>query len=150
MELLCTAKSAVDGDSTIECHVFMLRDWRIEPGATLEQRRGDEVIATWELVVQTGKSLILKKGTTPAESIELADEFYVQPPVIEQPVTMQATIPVLLFGGKNWKLASPKKWVKANISVEGCPQVGELNIDGQDYVVIKLAEGFAARPRAAS
>lgn len=155
MEILCTTKSAVNNGETVECSIFLLQDWKLEPGTIVEQRRNTgqeiETVARWELVAITPKSLILKRVILGAESIEMADYFYAMPPIETKPVvtSLQST-PVLVFGGKNWKLASPKKWVPANLVVEGYPSVGELNIEGKDYVVLKLTDGFAARLKQAS
>lgn len=155
MELLCTAKTAVDNGETVECSVFMLRDWQLQPGDKIEQRRDTgqalETVATWEFVSQTPNKLILKRVILGAETIEMADGFYVVPPVEDKPVVAGLpSTPVLVFGGKNWKLASPKKWVPATLVIDGYPSVGELNIGGKDYEVLKLNEGFAARLKAAS
>jgi hypothetical protein len=153
MELFCTAKSAVEVGDTIECTAFILRDRKLEPGTKLEQRRdGDEgpmVIASWELVELTTKSLILKKGDGSMDSIQSADGFYVEALIEEKPIEVP-TMSVLVFSGKNWKLASAKKWVPMDLAVDGCPSVGEMSIGGKEYVILKLAEGFAARLKTAS
>ena len=63
---------------------------------------------------------------------------------------VQEVSAVLIFGGKNWKLASPKKWVAASLSLDGLAAVGELAINGKEYIIYKLTEGFAAKEKAAS
>jgi hypothetical protein len=150
MELLCMAKTATVSGENTECTVFMLRNWVIEAGASLEQRRCKEgveiIIATWTLIGQTGKNLILKgKG-----EIEFTDSFYVESPVRVEELVQTTATSVLVFKGKNWRLASPKKWMPAILDVDGYPSVGGLNIGGKDYVILALNEGFAARLKSAS
>jgi hypothetical protein len=166
MELFCTAKGVVvEIGDCIECPVFMLRDWQLEPGTKLEQRREEEVVAIWELVEHQPRSLMLKKQSV---AIERADAFYAVAPAMvtpKAPLSPRSPPPVetntgseitsvLLFTGKNWKLASPKKWVPARISLAGCQIIGDIVINGKGYFVHRLPEGFAAlldeREKAAS
>lgn len=150
MELFCTVKSAAKIGDVIECSVFILWDIILSPGTKLEQRRGEDLIAVWELVEQKAKSLILKVEGTEL-NVELADGLYANLPVRQEPVRQEPTAEaVLVFGGKNWKLASPKKWVPMSLSLDGYDVVGELNIGGKDYLILKLPEGFAAKIKKAS
>jgi hypothetical protein len=156
MELICTARGEViESEGTLECAVFLLRMEPLDVGTKLEQRRitGDEqiLIATWELVSQTGKTLVLKKQSE--YNIELADSFFAEVPAAPIRVLTHtptrapesaATYPVLVFAGKNWKLASPKKWVPMNLSLDGCDIIGQITIAGKNYSVFRLPDGFAA------
>jgi hypothetical protein len=161
MDLFCTVKSATDNGDRVECSVFMLQNLRLEPGTQVDQHRetnGESVIvASWELVEQTNTTLILKRGELGAEAIDIADGFYAQLPVevkpskkdpMEYKITKNGPPPpeaVLVFAGKNWKLASPKKWVPTTgLDLGSCQKVGELTIHGKLYHVFKLNEGFAA------
>ena len=67
----------------------------------------------------------------------------------QEPVSKsENAVSVLMFAGKNWKLASPKKWVPTNLDFwADYAQVGELTINGKAYTIFKLAEGFAAKEK---
>jgi hypothetical protein len=167
MELFCTAKgTVVEVGGCIECAVFMLRDWKLEPGTRIEQRREEGVVAIWELVDLSPKLLVLKLaekvpmvGPEGEINIEQADGFYAAAPALvvpKAPVSPWSPPPVetnsgsetasvLVFTGKNWKLASPKKWVPMKISLAGCQIIGDIIINGKGYFVHRLPEGFAAR-----
>ncbi|MGH9917731.1 MAG: hypothetical protein ACRD6W_02495 [Nitrososphaerales archaeon] len=58
--------------------------------------------------------------------------------------------PVLVFGGKNWRLASPKKWVPASLDLRGCDFVDEMHMGDKVYWVFRLTEGFAAKLKPAA
>lgn len=149
MQLFCTVKSSIEVGETVECSVFVLQNRRLEPGTRMEQRRNDVVIASWELIAQqTANSLSLKKSF-PADSIEFADSFYAEGQIVEAPMETEP-LPVFIFGGKNWKLASVKKWVPGKLAVDGYETVGEIKINGKDCDVFKLPDCFVARPKAAS
>src|SRR5580693_2781218 len=104
MELFCTAKGLnVEVGDNIECSVFMLRDLDLELGAKIEQRRGEDKIAVWELVGLTSKILILKlaeavpmKGPDGQINVEQADGFYADLPVEITPVRVEVVGPVLV------------------------------------------------------
>ena len=173
LELFCTAKGiVVEVGDAIELPVFMLRNWQLEPGTRLEQRRGEEIVAVWVLIKQQPRSLMLKK--LEGGSVEQADAFYVSPPPDPTPIEPVPFMPlarrsaprvaeevsqdaassggdtVLIFGGKNWKLASPKKWIPGNLVLDGFSAVGELVLGGKSYTVFKLTEGFAAQEKLVS
>jgi len=149
----------------------MLRNWPLPPGSRLEQRREEELIAVWELVAQKAHSLVLKLEGNDGSNIELADGFYAEKPADSFDVlddrAARAVVaiddkhiggymagmvsgPVLMFAGKNWKLASPKKWIPMNLAVDGYSVVGELKLNGKEYSVFKLPEGFAAKEKIVS
>ena len=162
MDIFCTVRSATDNGDNVECSVFMLRRLNLKPGVQLDQRRdtgeGPSIVASWEFVSQTDKTLVLKKGDLGAYFIEQSDGFYANVPedVIaehkteeHQPMNQDiASQSVLIFAGKNWKLASPKKWVSASILLDETAHVGELSINGKQYDIFKLNEGFAAKEKA--
>lgn len=138
-------KNATETDNGIECSVFMLQNKQVPEGTKLEQRREESKIAEWELISHTPKSILLKKEHL-SDTIEFSDSFYIEQSD-EEVISKEMTLtPVYVFSGKNWKLASPKKWVKMNLNVEGCEKVGDIKIEGKDCTVFKLTDCFAAKP----
>jgi len=100
------------------------------------------VIATWELVNHTHKSLTVKKIGIP---IEFGDMFYVEnPEVIVIPVQVESEMTsALVFAGKNWKMASPKKWVPTELLTTTVQTgmkdtLGEVIILEKNYSVFKF------------
>lgn len=51
-----------------------------------------------------------------------------------------------VFHGKNWKLASPNKWIEAKVSLLN--KVGLVTLDGKEFDVFAVDGGFAAVPKA--
>ena len=161
MELFCTVKTAVDNGDAVECSAFILRNYQLKPGSKVEQIRSAEVLAVWEVVEQTPRGIILKSERK-AGSMEFGDELYterpapdptpepVPAPIKQKPIVQEkqpkdpimTTTPkaVLVFAGKNWKLASPKKWVPMNLQLDGYASVGEINISGKLYTVFKVTQ----------
>jgi hypothetical protein len=155
MEVFCSVKTVIENGDSLECSVFILQKWKFESGTIFEQRREDNVVATLELVEQTAKALVFKKTDT---SIEFGDILYVEPPVEIVPIVTSPDIDVLVFSGKNWKLASPKKWVPTRLmssSIESAmkkEKLGETNLLGKNCDVCRITNSleetiFVAVPR---
>ena len=54
-------------------------------------------------------------------------------------------MPSFFFKGKNWKLASEKKWVEEDVDRASLTnRVGQVSIGGVDYDVFPMEGGFAA------
>ena len=155
MEMFFAAKTTVDGEETVEISAFVLRSWVLPSGTKVEQHRESAIIATWELVSHTNKSVVLKKLDIP---IEFGDMFYAESPVIEAPMVEAPTMNVFVFSGKNWKLASAKKWTPAELLAttvhRGMSEIlGDINIKGKDCDVCKVTNKldeimFIAVPKA--
>ena len=136
VDLFCTIKNVIVKDDCIECSIFLLQNWKLDPGTILEQRRDGAIITTQELVSYTNKLMTLKKSDN---EILFGDTFYAEAPFIEVKEVTQLS-KVLAFSGKNWRLASTKKWKQSEISLEGCKRVGELSVNGKDYDVYKIED----------
>ncbi len=151
MLLLGTIKEAVDSGDAVECSAFILRVFQLNPGDNIQQIRESVVVATWQIVKKTARGFILKDpaGAMKAESFQFGDEIHVEEPAIEEKEMEhpKEAVKVFVFSGKNWKLASPKKWVPMSMDLNGHTPVGEINLSGKLHTVYKLPDCFAAQEK---
>lgn len=142
-DLLCSVKGvALTENGKIICSVFMLRDIKELTGRTLSQYRLENRVGAWK-VESYNKDLVLERIDGISE-IEPCDTLHIE--LEASPVSVVETHieQALVFSGKNWKLASEKKWTEKTIDVTGFEKVGETKIRGKAYHVLKGPDVFAA------
>lgn len=142
--LVCTVKSAVTEGSKTTCSVFMLADPTGLAGRVLSQYKDAVKVGEWR-VESYGKELILERMSGEAE-VELADYLFGEVTQSEPPPSRRQIGFYLTFEGKNWKLASEKKWREKQVDIAGFEHVGDTRIKGKAYKVMKGPDIFAAVP----
>lgn len=157
LDLVATVKFSTDQEDHTECNVFLLSNENMV-GKTLYQVRDEVQCGTWEVLDQGKGVLKLKRMSGEAEFV-MVDALYtehVEPVVVSEPV--RAPQKVMTFSGKNWKLASEKKWKEiyfhfldeaiATAYKSGASEsVGEATIRGSLYTIHKFESTFLAVPK---
>lgn len=145
--LLCTVKKTSSEDGKTACSVFMLQDPMELVGKEITQIRVEERIGTWRVLEseKRGRELVLERLSGDVE-IEPCDAFYVDlpEPVVIVPGVRAQFEQAYVFSGKNWKLATEKKWQEKVVNVGGFERVGETRLRGKPHRVLKGPEFFAA------
>ena len=150
-EIFCSVKRSVEKeDSLTECSIFLLRDDIDLVDKVIEHRRvcsdGEAVLGTFK-VVSFSKKLLVVQRITGSVVVNKCDLFYIDRPVIFQ-VETSKYVSGFIFEGKNWKLASSKKWQSKNFELpdSGSQSVGVVTLNNLQYDVHKIDNGFIAVP----
>ncbi len=141
--LICTVKSAVVEGSTASCSVFMLSDPEGLVGKTVSHYREEVRIGSWR-VVSYERTLVLER-VHGDEAPQMAD--YLTGEVLRTeppPPSRRQFGHHLVFEGKNWKLASEKKWREKLVDIAGFEHVGDTTVKGRPHRVLKGPEFFVA------
>jgi hypothetical protein len=145
--LIATVKRGQQGDSDpIKCSIFLLRNDLDLIGRTLEHRRETTILGTFS-VESIAVDVFSLRRLDGGEPIVSGDVFYAQ---LEEPKMeiVSTLVKGFVFSGKNWKLASPKKWKDGSVESPSSKPVGEVNLSGNLCDVFKLETGFVAIARA--
>lgn len=147
--LVCTVKSAVTEGEKTACSVFMLAQPKDFVGTVLFQYKDGAKVGSWS-VESYEKSLVLVRVDGSLE-LEQCDYLFGEITVVEQPPPSQNKFGhFLVFEGKNWRLASEKKWREKLVNIAGFEHVGDTTIKGKPFMIMKGPELFAAVPTPAA
>lgn len=146
--LVCTVKSAVIEGDRATCRVFILCEPVDLVGKHLMQNRDGQYVGSWRVESQ-GAEWVLARQEGP--DLEQCDYMFGELPVTEPPPPSRTQFGhYLVFEGKNWKLASEKKWRERMIDVAGFQHVGDTTIKGKPYQIMRGQDVFAAIPSSPS
>lgn len=140
-EIVFAVKTAVTEGPTATCAVFLLTNESLD-GKVVSQWRENARIGAWR-VVKGGRETVLERVEGDQE-VQHQDAFYGQVEEKAEPERRTQIGSVLVFEGKNWKMASEKKWREKVIDIAGFEDVGETKIRGKDHRVLKGPDCFAA------
>jgi hypothetical protein len=150
-ELIATVKQEFGATpETFECRVFLLREDLDLTGRIVEHKRGEEVLGAFVLESIT-KDFFKMRRTSGSDTPIVTDSFYVQLEDAQVATAQEAprgpVVSGYMFSGKNWKLASVKKWKNGQVeSPSKSKPVGEINLFGHQCEVHKTDSGFVAIP----
>ena len=154
-ELVATVRQVASSlDDKVHCPVFLMRDDLDLVGRTLQHRRFiDGVENTIGILTVEGvekRSFALRRldARLPdgSNDIVAGDALYVQLedlPVVKKEVVL---VKGFLFNGKNWKLASSKKWEARRFEKPRSRPVDEVRLAGRMCDVYQTDNGWAAIP----
>ena len=147
LDLVATVKSSSVSGDNVECDAFVMCRESLT-SRKIFQYRDNMQCGTWEVLAHTKSVLVLKRIDGDQELVEV-DALYVehQEPIV-QPAAA-APQKVLTFEGKNWKLASEKKWKEAYVTGASSDVVGEATLRGKLHEIRKSESGFIAIPKVA-
>lgn len=146
--LVCTVKSVTIEEDRATCKVFVLCGPVDLVGKNLLVNRDNRYVGSWKVESQ-GAEWVLVRQEGP--DLEHCDYLYGELPVTEPPPPSRTRIGFYLcFEGKNWKLASEKKWREKQVDIADCEHVGDTTIKGKPYQVMRGADFFAAVPSSPS
>lgn len=149
-ELIATVKQGYGSTpDTFECRVFLLREDLDLTGRIVEHKRGEEVLGAFVLESIT-KDFFKMRRTSGSETPIVTDSFHVELEDSQinaaQETHHGSVVSGYTFAGKNWKLASVKKWKNEQVERPSSKPVGEINLFGNQCEVYKTDPGFVAIP----
>lgn len=150
-DLLCAIKKVrVDGP-VFDCNMFLLQENLDIIDKVVEHRRvgadnKESLLGKFKILSISNKNIVLHR-LEGEEFIKSHDVIY-----LERQITQQLQSNIILisgygFDGKNWKLASAKKWVKKQFERPCSPPLGTVTFDTVAHDVHKIDSGFVAVPQ---
>lgn len=142
--LICTVKNSEIIDDVTVCSVFILNKFPDSEGKKLYQYRDSNKVGVW-LIRSFGLKTHLTRVSGNVE-IEQCDALYGDMEMSEKVVSVTPQQRVLVFEGKNWKLASEKKWREKELDTTGFEEVGDSSFKGKAHKILKGPSCFVAIP----
>lgn len=143
LDLIATVKSSTEDDGLVSCAVFLTTYGDIS-NVRVYQYRDDSNIGEWSSLGCDNGVLQLKR-VSGSDSIEPMDALYVDHVEPTKPEPQTTFVWALTFSGKNWRLASEKKWNETSVQVDlTSPVLGDVSIRGKLHEVRKAGEVFVA------
>jgi hypothetical protein len=142
-KLVATVKSSLEDGDVIKCKIFLLDDIDLV-GKIIEQHRhtDEEQIVGKFIVLESSKPELVVRRIDGSLSLDMCDSLYVQlEDEVSQPISTKVN--AYSFNGKNWKLASIKKWKPCKIDRPNSECIGIVNLH-TSCKVFKTDDGFVA------
>lgn len=147
LDLVATVKSSIENDGLVSCAVF-LTTYSDVSNVRVYQYRDESHIGEWDSVGFENGVLQLKR-VSGSDALEPVDALYVDHVEPAKPEPHTTFVWAMTFSGKNWKLASEKKWNETSVQVDLTSAVlGEVAIRGKLHEVRRAGEVFVATLKA--
>lgn len=134
LDLIATVKTSTESDGVVSCAIFLTTYGDVS-NAKVYQYRDDVIVGEWNSVGYENGTIHLKRisGSSLPEPMDALYVDHIEP---SKPEPQTTFVWALTFSGKNWKLASEKKWNETSARVDfTSPVLGEVTIRGKLHEV---------------